>query len=320
MTEEALVALLWRDGAVPEWINLSVIGIDAGATLVEVMACGRFTANDALLYHAHEGRPPFHVLGPALPPDSMRDGPGRFSLFWSVHAKDPTALRRVLTDAATNVRLLVVRGDWCDDTLLDEAKALTRLVSLRLEGTRVRGPGLGALSPLSLLSWTSIGADPIDLTWLRAHASLELLHLAGEPAVLGGVEALAALKNLTSVDVCVPSLTDLSWVRAPRLTHVDLAGTRVSDRELRHLALLPRLRTLDLSRTPIGDEGVVAIAGVPTLWRLWLRGTAITDAALAALQSAQKLDRLDVRGTRVSREAIERLRRARPTLKVIAEG
>jgi hypothetical protein len=89
MEMEGLVELLWRDGAIPEWINLSVESADEEATLIHVESCGRFTANDALLYYEHEGRTPFHVLGPALPPDRMRDHPGRFSLWWSTLANQP---------------------------------------------------------------------------------------------------------------------------------------------------------------------------------------------------------------------------------------
>ena len=64
---EEVVDVLWRDGLVPEWINLNVVGETPTATLVEVASCGRFTANEGLLYHKQEGWQPFHVLGPALP-------------------------------------------------------------------------------------------------------------------------------------------------------------------------------------------------------------------------------------------------------------
>jgi hypothetical protein len=74
---QTVVAELWRDGRVPEWINLSVVGETGAETVIEVVCCGRFTDDDTRLYHAGEGAPPFHVLGPALPP--RRDG-ARFSI------------------------------------------------------------------------------------------------------------------------------------------------------------------------------------------------------------------------------------------------
>jgi hypothetical protein len=77
-SEQQVLDLLWRDRCVPEWIDLSVIGQTGAATLIEVLSCGRFTADEGLLYHAHEGRPPFHVVGPALPPEWKEDE--RFSI------------------------------------------------------------------------------------------------------------------------------------------------------------------------------------------------------------------------------------------------
>lgn len=70
-SEHEVIELLWRDGLVPEWIDVSVVGRLVDATLIEVLCCGRFTANDELLYHVQGGMPPFHVLGPTLPNDHV---------------------------------------------------------------------------------------------------------------------------------------------------------------------------------------------------------------------------------------------------------
>jgi hypothetical protein len=74
---------LWVDGKIPQWINLSVHAADAAHTYVEVMVCDRLTADDRALYHQREGNPPFHVLGPAVPPRwvSLAES-GKFSLGW----------------------------------------------------------------------------------------------------------------------------------------------------------------------------------------------------------------------------------------------
>ena len=49
------VSVLWRDGRVPEWVNLTVIDRDESVTVVEAVCCGRFT--DAR----------FHLTGTACP-------------------------------------------------------------------------------------------------------------------------------------------------------------------------------------------------------------------------------------------------------------
>jgi hypothetical protein len=78
-TAENAVDQLWRNGRIPEWIDLSVVDVKRASTVVEALCCGRFTDDEALLYHRAEGAPPFHVTSPALLPGY--DG-SPFSLHW----------------------------------------------------------------------------------------------------------------------------------------------------------------------------------------------------------------------------------------------
>lgn len=74
---------LWRNGKVPEWINVTVYSYDQKHSYLELLCCGRFTAMKKFLYHQSEGYTPFHVLGPALPPhwESVEVN-GKFDLYW----------------------------------------------------------------------------------------------------------------------------------------------------------------------------------------------------------------------------------------------
>ncbi len=58
---------LWRNGKVPEWVNLRAYDADEAATYILMECCGRFTALEELLYHRREGYAPFHVTSPTLP-------------------------------------------------------------------------------------------------------------------------------------------------------------------------------------------------------------------------------------------------------------
>ncbi len=62
-----VVNLLWRDGKVPEWINVTVLSETRDYTNIKLECCGRFSNKVDQMYHAHEGRAPFHVLGPPVP-------------------------------------------------------------------------------------------------------------------------------------------------------------------------------------------------------------------------------------------------------------
>ncbi len=67
--EEQVLDYLWRNEKIPEWINLSIHSYDENFTYISLICCGRFTAENRLLYHEREGYQPFHVLGPNLPVD-----------------------------------------------------------------------------------------------------------------------------------------------------------------------------------------------------------------------------------------------------------
>jgi hypothetical protein len=74
---------LWVDGKIPQWINFTVHAADAAYTYIEISICARLTADNASLYHQQEGNPPFHVLGPELPPGWVSIAKSsKFSLGW----------------------------------------------------------------------------------------------------------------------------------------------------------------------------------------------------------------------------------------------
>ncbi len=70
--KEACVERFYKDGALPQWINMLVADIGEG-TLFQIEASERYTKNDEEYSGQMDGYPPFHVLGPGLP-QSVRDG------------------------------------------------------------------------------------------------------------------------------------------------------------------------------------------------------------------------------------------------------
>jgi len=78
-----VVNLLWRDGKVPEWIDVAVESEDGKSTSVRLDCCGRYSDDVAQIYHAHENRAPFHVLGPSAPPEYELAEKGiKYDLYW----------------------------------------------------------------------------------------------------------------------------------------------------------------------------------------------------------------------------------------------
>ena len=68
MGRDDCLAFMYRDGRIPEWIDISVGAVDCGFTIVYCRCCGRFTANDDRLYYTRCDRGPFGIKSPALPP------------------------------------------------------------------------------------------------------------------------------------------------------------------------------------------------------------------------------------------------------------
>jgi hypothetical protein len=62
-----VVSVLWRDGLVPQWIDISVWDADERATYFELICAGRFMAETHRLYYSWTDVPPFGVKGPVYP-------------------------------------------------------------------------------------------------------------------------------------------------------------------------------------------------------------------------------------------------------------
>ena len=84
VNSDGVIDLLWREGKVPEWINVSVESEDGEYTSIKLECCGRYSDDIDHMYHAHEGKAPFHVLGPPMPPDYELSGHGeKYDLYWN---------------------------------------------------------------------------------------------------------------------------------------------------------------------------------------------------------------------------------------------
>ena len=84
MTSTEAIDWLWRDGRVPQWIDVSVAAVDARTTYVRLTCCGRFRGRRDALYY-QDANPPFGIKSPSLPADlpidwDARSAPRRFAL------------------------------------------------------------------------------------------------------------------------------------------------------------------------------------------------------------------------------------------------
>jgi len=137
--------------------------------------------------------------------------------------------------------------------------------------------------------------------------------------------------TITSVSFFEKPLNDTDLERLeetfkglPRLTRLNLFGTKITDAGLKHLGCLPQLRdlvleknqitnaglehlsklkgltALNLDRTEVGNAGLEHLKGLTNLERLFLNGTQVSDAGLEHLQGMNKLELLLLNGTKVT--------------------
>jgi hypothetical protein len=87
MGRDDCIRYLYRDGRVPQWIDISVGAVDYDFTYIYLRCCGRFTAHDERLYYKRFDRGPFGIKSPAIPPHI--DLENRNTKFWIGDAVQP---------------------------------------------------------------------------------------------------------------------------------------------------------------------------------------------------------------------------------------
>jgi hypothetical protein len=311
--EAGALAAFWRDGLVPEWIDLSVVGETGTATLVGALTCGRFTADDGLLYHQGEGYAPFHVLGPSLPGDHVEGR--RFSIYDSVQVWEQDELRRA-AQHAERVRALELCGEAFDDAALARLPAFPHLTVLGLSAARVRGPGLAgltgfpALETLHLYGLDCAQLDVADAPFLAELRSLVMMPAPARPWGIG--RWLARLPKLDWLQLSAPEALFLDGSLPRKMTMVSLSGTRL----LGEPRLCEETESLSLGFPGMSEAAIEALLGpVRAVETLSLDQTAVGDAFARSLARRLDLRRLNVRDTRVTAEGLLALRAEQPRLR-----
>jgi hypothetical protein len=309
---ETAVAALWRAGHIPEWINVSVVDETGTATVIELLPCGRSTDNDALLYHVREGSPPFHVLGPALPPE--HDGTP-FSIHLRAECWDNSDLSHLASSAA-EIWSFDLHTEAFDDQELAALPEMPRMEIFEHHACTLLGRGLSAFARFP------------RLRILRLHLT-EGVHTAGAGARLDSLADLTltdlppASWGLRALAETAPSVASLSlhaagtlWLDGPFSPSVQNLYLTAA-KTVGHPRLPTGLEHLTIRLTHGTDQEVTALLnGVTHLGSLTLRGTPVTDAVIPALQR-YSLGHLDLVDTLITAEALARFRAEHPAVSLL---
>jgi hypothetical protein len=315
VSAERVVDLLWRNGLVPQWVNVQVVAETGDATVLDITACGRFTGDDSNLYYADTEYAPFGPKGPWLPVGYV-DGQ-RFSIYEQSACWSRSDLDRVRLHAP-KVWSLELNGGVFNDQELALGLEFPRLQILELHGVRVSGAGFRSLVGLPRIHHLRASFDDIETLCfddMPVLEHLESLSIQCAPSQLLGIARLAtALPHLGEL-----TLGSLSNVRADAT--LEASGVQGLTLEF---PTVPEwinsgrtLRTLSLHSERADDAQVARFlrACPDALTSLSLRGTPVTDDVLDALTRFQRLEYLNVVGTGVSALALERFAEVRRGLR-----
>jgi len=313
-TEAEVVAVLWRVGAVPEWVNVSVVGVTGAETLLKLDCCGRFTSNQKLLYHQIYGHPPFEVVGPNLPV-GYKDG-DRFSIWRRTELWSRDDLERVRPHVQ-KVWSLALLGNTFDDHTLNSLPEFPHMEILALKHSPIHGEGLPALSRHPMLRVMGIDlAEPelFQLNNVPTFPLLKTLSIGGLPSRPCGLDGL--LSNLPHLESLTLESSGNIFLDAPISSASQFLG--ITAKNIRGEVRLPRevqMLSLHLGESTALDLGRL-LRGVEKVKSLHLRGTPVDDRFAEEMLSRFALEYIDLVGTLVSSDGLRRLAQTHPDLRM----
>jgi hypothetical protein len=172
----------------------------------------------------------------------------------------------------------------------------------------IRTPFLTALLVLAASPWASAQEDKAlteSLTKINATGA-SIMPLAADSKNLR-FTALNVAKEFSDAQ-----LAALAPV-ADKITSLDLARTKVTDKGLATVATFKNLTELHLENTAITDAGLDQLKGLAALEYLNLYGTPVTDAGVAKLSGLKKLKSLYLWQTKVTAAGVTALKKSLAT-------
>lgn len=145
------------------------------------------------------------------------------------------------------------------------------------------------------------------------------VHLAGRPFTAEQLAQLNHLPRLRHLDLGATSLTDAAiegLTELPALDWLSLRDNRISDQALRDFSRFPELRYLELNSTGLTDSALKHLEQHPQLGELHLSQTAVTDAGVATLAAIPKLAVLSLGSTGITDAGLTRLARIKNLSKI----
>jgi hypothetical protein len=312
-TGEEAVNVLWREGRVPEWVDISVVAKTGSATIMQLVCCGRFASDEQLLYHAERGQSPFQVVGPNCPPDFQ----GKFSIYAYCEALNLAEVK-ALEPHRDNVRFLTLLGPGCNDATLESLPTFPAMEGLELAYTSATGSGLRALDSqhkIRVLVVVVQQHQQLDLGMLPHLPLLNTLRVWRAPSLRFDFgDDSPKLPNLNRLEIQCSGVLRLDGRLPGSMSALTLVGQSLKGT----LACCDKVEDLRLSFAE-GNEGEINrfVRNTNGVKFLDLSKTPVSGALVMQFVNRWPLQRLDVSQTEVSDEFATQLAQLRPGLSVV---
>ncbi len=303
---ETVVGELWRQGRVPQWIDLAVVGVSRSATIVEVACCGRFTDDEDQLYHLRGGTAPFHAVGPVLPP--FHDGT-RFSIHTRGECWDRDDLDMLVANP-DRVWSLRIETDEFDREMLSAVPDLPNVEIIEHAACTLEDDALTAFARFPKLRILRLYLSKSERFHLghRRLGTLTGLAIANLPNRPWTHDLRDLAPGLTSLDLHGQDTVRLDGSFPKSLHRLTLTAPRISAATLSPL----QVEHLDFHLADSTSRAITSLLHViAPLETLGLRDTPVTDSIMQSLEG-YRLKGIDLVRTQVSAAALNDYRGRHP--------
>ena len=226
------------------------------------------------------------------PPGTTISGMNQLK-FLEISLTRPSGDRTVRLRALPRLTKVHLDGKGVNDSLLADFVGLLSVRELRLQNTNVTDAGLAQLAGL---------------------ADLEVLWVDKANVTDAGLPSLVKLKKLVILSLNGnPGVTDQGVhflsLNFPRLQHLLVSGTKVTDAALADLSAFTALEGLQIEgqSAKITDSGLTRLKQLTYPEVLNIAGSGVTDSGMGNLQSLKRLRWLNLDRTAVGDEGLRQL-------------
>jgi Leucine-rich repeat (LRR) protein len=200
-------------------------------------------------------------------------------------------------------------------------KNTPKLAELCVRGCRLSGQFLEYIPSTVCLDTLAVDRTGVtDSSMMRLKCALHLRVFQASESLVGlDGTWLDKCQNIERLELAGTRVDDnfvCHIARCRHVTHLVLASCMVTDTGLGGLAALPRLQYLDLSGTLVTDSGIEQLKDAKNLEALVLTDTKISDASISHLGQLNKLTYLGLKNTLITDEGRMRLQAAHPKLRI----